>query len=220
MGKAARAPRVLTEPAVVPLPPRPGPTGTAQPTGCPPVPASSEWISEDGASSGEAWIVPAAEGLPGWTSSEVRASCLGVAGSLCVDLGPPSGLHTLLSASARMCCYQQGLALRTLSQVPPLVGQLDPTLPSLSTFCAPRRCTPRPLAFATHPLSPRLREPGRCLQPIPCSGPFAAPAAPPRSPRPLCPGIAESCTRTGVTSQALCAPSCSLPWMGQVAAAG
>lgn len=59
----------------------------------------------------ETWSVPVAKGLPGWASSEVGISDLGVGGSLCTDRGPPSGLHVLLSASTRKCSCQPGLRL-------------------------------------------------------------------------------------------------------------
>ena len=65
------------------------------------IPASSEGVSEDSVSSREAWSVPVAKGLPSWASSKVSGSCLGVEGSLCATRGSPSGLHALLSASAR-----------------------------------------------------------------------------------------------------------------------
>lgn len=67
-------------------------------------------MSEDSGSSKEAWSVPVAAGLPGWACPEVSASCLGVDGSLCVARGPPSGLHALLSASARKFSCQLRLS--------------------------------------------------------------------------------------------------------------
>lgn len=89
-------------------PPRPMPSWEQLNSRSQPVPASSEWVSEDSGSSRGAWSVPAAEGLPGWASSEVRGSCLGVEGSLCAARGPPSGLPALLSASAKKSSCQPG----------------------------------------------------------------------------------------------------------------
>lgn len=73
------------------------------------IPASSEGVSEDSVSSREAWSVPVAKGLPSWASAEVSGSCLGVEGSLCATRGSPSGLHALLSASARKFSCQLSL---------------------------------------------------------------------------------------------------------------
>jgi hypothetical protein len=56
----------------------------------------------------EAWSVLVAEGLPGWTSSDVSVSCLAVDCSLCAGRGPPSGPHGLFSASARKLECQPG----------------------------------------------------------------------------------------------------------------
>lgn len=79
---------------------------TRDPRGCPTphrlqlVPAPSERMSEDSGSSRAARSGPAAEGLPGGTSSGGGRSCLGVVGSLWVAR-PPPGMPALLSTSAR-----------------------------------------------------------------------------------------------------------------------
>lgn len=77
------------------------PGSSLTPQSLQPIPASSGWASEDSGLSGGSWSVPVARGLPGRASSRVSASCSGVDGSLRVARGPPSGLQTLLSESAK-----------------------------------------------------------------------------------------------------------------------
>lgn len=79
------------------------------------VPVSSGWASEDRSSSWEAWSVPLAEGLPGWTPSEVSVSCSPADGSLCAGWEPSLGLHALLSESVKKSRHQLDCAsFRTL----------------------------------------------------------------------------------------------------------
>lgn len=134
--------------------------------GLQPVPASSEGVSEDSGSPGEARSAPGAAGLPGCASSSVSASCWGVDGSLCTGRGPLSGLHALLSASGRKFCCQPGLpALPAPSSTPsPALRSTDaplhsasrrqhqalqcPSAPALPTTA--RRCAPLPAPSPGH----------------------------------------------------------------------
>lgn len=85
------------------------------PLGLQQVPVSSGWASEDRSSSWEAWSVPLAEGLPGWTPSEVSVSCSPADGSLCAVWEPSLGLHALLSESVKKSRHQPDRAsFRTL----------------------------------------------------------------------------------------------------------